>query len=216
MLAFSWIFIGALIGGLIAQASKKVSMAGGIIAGALLGPLAFLILLCEDGKEPCPYCGERIRSNAEICPYCHQSRTKKPTSASAAPETKPVPAQSDEQTSVKVHCPFCNQKYEVEDLEGEAEVVCVQCGRKFTLKPSMINSNEGGNVESGESCEKRGGAESPAMRGATARTDLVSGEAVEAFRQALLQEFILSDLDPVAKDKVLKKIAEFRKNPIGG
>lgn len=68
-------------------------------------------------------------------------------------------------------------------------------------------------LEPGE-CPKRLTMEEAAERGLNVKgVYLPTGKAIEAFRQGLLREFILSDLDPVAKDKALKIIAQFRKNP---
>jgi transcriptional regulator with XRE-family HTH domain len=65
--------------------------------------------------------------------------------------------------------------------------------------------------EPGRRKSKRLTMEDVALRGAAVQVDLSPEKAVEAFRQGLLREFILSDLDPVVKDKVLQTIAGFRK-----
>lgn len=65
--------------------------------------------------------------------------------------------------------------------------------------------------EQGEFRPKRLTSEALAMRGVNVPVSLPTDKAIEAFRQGLLREIILADLDPVEKDKVLKIIAEFRR-----
>lgn len=69
-----WALIGALIG--LAAANKKgFSVAGGIIGGILLGPLAFLMFFVSgvskgDAKRKCPYCAEWVQGAATVCKHC--------------------------------------------------------------------------------------------------------------------------------------------------
>jgi len=87
-------------------------------------------------------------------------------------------------------------------------------------KPSRIQKiavlfrcspEEFSDFEHGERRSRRLSAEELALSGANVSVSLPTDKAVEAFRQGLLREIILADLDPVAKDKVLKIIAEFRR-----
>ena len=41
-----------------------------------------------------------------------------------------------------VHCPFCNQEYELEDIVEDAEYECGQCHQKFTPKADVIGSSD--------------------------------------------------------------------------
>jgi len=75
----------------------------------------------------------------------------------------------------------------------------------------ILQSEEFVDFERGDRKSKRLTMEDAALRGAAVQVDLSPEKAVEAFRQGLLREFILSDLDPVVKDKVLQTIAGFRK-----
>lgn len=73
---WAWALFGALIG--IAAAQRKgFSMAGGIIGGLLLGPLAFLMFFMSgisgsDKNKKCPYCAEFIKADATVCKHCHK------------------------------------------------------------------------------------------------------------------------------------------------
>jgi hypothetical protein len=75
----AWWLIGALIG--VAAAQKKgFSMAGGIIGGLLLGPLAFLLFLVtgvskHNENRKCPHCAEFVKAEATICKHCRQPLT---------------------------------------------------------------------------------------------------------------------------------------------
>jgi hypothetical protein len=64
-----WIIVGVVIG-LAAAGNKGFSIIGGIIGGAMLGPLAILMFLCSNGKKRCPFCAEWIQEKAKLCPHC--------------------------------------------------------------------------------------------------------------------------------------------------
>jgi tetratricopeptide (TPR) repeat protein len=42
--------------------------------------------------------------------------------------------------NVKLHCPFCGQKYELEDFKEGAEVECEKCMRVFKLERKLLDS----------------------------------------------------------------------------
>lgn len=65
----AWMLFGALIGVSAAQ-RRGFSVAGGIIGGLLLGPLAFLMFFASGGRQKCPQCAEWIKKEARICPHC--------------------------------------------------------------------------------------------------------------------------------------------------
>lgn len=64
-----WMLFGALIGVFAAQ-RRGFSVAGGVIGGLLLGPLAFLMFFASGNRKKCPQCAEWIKKEAKICPYC--------------------------------------------------------------------------------------------------------------------------------------------------
>lgn len=70
-----WALIGALIG-LAAAQKKGFSIAGGIIGGILLGPLAFLMFFisgvssADANRRKCPSCAEWVKGEAKVCKHC--------------------------------------------------------------------------------------------------------------------------------------------------
>lgn len=64
-----WIIVGVVIG-MLAAGNRGFSIIGGLIGGALLGPLAVLMFLCSSGKKRCPFCAEWIQEKAKLCPHC--------------------------------------------------------------------------------------------------------------------------------------------------
>ena len=66
-----WIIVGGVIG-VMAASKNGFSIIGGLIGGALLGPLAILMFLCSSGKKRCPFCAEWIQRKAMMCPHCHR------------------------------------------------------------------------------------------------------------------------------------------------
>lgn len=42
--------------------------------------------------------------------------------------------------SVRIHCPFCDQKYDLDDFKEGVEVECAKCSQKFTLEMSLIDT----------------------------------------------------------------------------
>jgi predicted amidophosphoribosyltransferase len=47
-------------------------MAGGILGGFLLGPLALLMFAVSPDRAKCPHCAERVRFEAKVCPHCQR------------------------------------------------------------------------------------------------------------------------------------------------
>jgi predicted lipid-binding transport protein (Tim44 family) len=87
-----WALIGALIG-VVASQKKGFSMAGGIIGGLLLGPLAFLLFFVSgitggDAQKKCRHCAEFIKADATVCKHCHRDVVHPATAAARPPLRK--------------------------------------------------------------------------------------------------------------------------------
>ena len=73
----AWFLLGALIGYAAAQ-RKGFSVVGGVLGGAILGPLAFLMFLVSgvsrgDKQRKCPSCAEWIKAEAKVCRHCRSN-----------------------------------------------------------------------------------------------------------------------------------------------
>lgn len=89
-----WALLGALIG--IAAAQRKgFSVAGGVIGGLLLGPLAVLLFFVSgvtrgDQQRKCPHCAEWVKPEAKVCKHCHRDLpVLEPVAVAAKPERRP-------------------------------------------------------------------------------------------------------------------------------
>lgn len=83
-----WLVIGALIGVYAAQ-KKGFSTAGGLIGGALLGPLAILMFFVSgvssrNESRKCPFCAEFVKAEATVCKHCHKDLPQAAPAARAA------------------------------------------------------------------------------------------------------------------------------------
>jgi hypothetical protein len=77
-----WALIGALIG-VAASQKKGFPLAGGIIGGLLLGPLAFLLFFVSgitkgDAQRKCPHCAEFIKAEATVCKHGNREIVSRP------------------------------------------------------------------------------------------------------------------------------------------
>lgn len=68
-----WALVGAAIG-IFAAKARGLSLAEGLVGGALLGPLAFLLFFVsgttDTTKKRCPYCDELVQRDARVCKHC--------------------------------------------------------------------------------------------------------------------------------------------------
>ena len=89
MLVMAWALFGALIG--VAAAQKRgFSIAGGVLGGLLLGPLAVLMFLVSgvsrsDQRRKCPFCAEFVKAEATICKHCRKTLTSLPAAVGTLP-----------------------------------------------------------------------------------------------------------------------------------
>ena len=42
---------------------------------------------------------------------------------------------------VRIHCPFCNQQYDLDEFREGLEVECAACSQKFTLQAALFDGN---------------------------------------------------------------------------
>lgn len=98
-----WMLVGALIGVSAAQ-RRGFSVAGGVIGGLLLGPLALLMFFASGNRVRCPHCQEWINKKATVCPHCQREvhtasvsdpQPQQPTTRDNLPSSKPEEVEPD-------------------------------------------------------------------------------------------------------------------------
>jgi len=50
--------------------------------------------------------------------------------------------QGEIKMSVQIHCPYCNQKYDLDEFMEGAKVECAKCSQKFTLDMMLVDAND--------------------------------------------------------------------------
>ena len=79
--------------------------------------------------------------------------------------------------SVRIHCPFCDQKYDLDDFKEGVEVECAKCSQKFTLEMSLIDTT--GEVKANNSAPRvnRDTPQPPASRNQIKENTVASAKA---------------------------------------
>ena len=140
--SFLWICVGAVVGAAIAESrGQRVS---GVVIGAILGPIGWLILLGLDERPKCPACLGRVNVGASKCCRCGSDLPKPEAVPVLPPVAPPVPPPEPEplpmpQLSpgcVVVTCPQCDQQVVVEERLAREGVICPHCDRGFVPRPT--------------------------------------------------------------------------------
>ena len=66
---FFMLFLGGIIGCLIAQ-NKNFSYLAGFLWGIFLGPIFIWLLLFKNGGKKCFRCKEYVKKDAQVCKHC--------------------------------------------------------------------------------------------------------------------------------------------------
>ena len=84
-----FIVFGGVVGGILG--SLRCNVGSGIVWGAILGPIGWLmVLVLMDRRPVCPHCRERVKPGAVICRYCQRPLEPLPPEAPGplAPESE--------------------------------------------------------------------------------------------------------------------------------
>jgi hypothetical protein len=96
---YGWVLFGALIG-VSAAHRRGFGVAGGVIGGLLLGPLAVLMFFASSNRIRCPHCQEWINKKATVCSHCqrdvHAAPVTAPQSQLPTPQDNPPSSRPEE------------------------------------------------------------------------------------------------------------------------
>jgi hypothetical protein len=119
--AVFWLIVGAIVGGVIGASRNNVG--SGVVWGALLGPIGWILVLFLDERARCPECRGALPDGARRCPHCGSELFH--ALKSVGNRRMWHLAESD-----KKKCPFC-----AELIQREA-IKCRYCGSDLTQTPT--------------------------------------------------------------------------------
>ena len=78
-----WCFCGLISA---AIGSQRESPVLGFLLGFFLGPIGIVLAFLVDNRPTCPFCAERHRTGAVLCPHCRTSLVPRRREAQVDPE----------------------------------------------------------------------------------------------------------------------------------
>jgi hypothetical protein len=124
--------VSAIIGGLIGATRNNAG--SGIVWGALLGPIGWILVLFLDQRAKCPECRGPVPEGAHRCLHCGFELGASKPGRQPSPSAD-APAQASSPGSTRKKCPFC-----AELIQKEA-IKCRYCGSNLpppTVPPAPL------------------------------------------------------------------------------
>jgi hypothetical protein len=121
---FFWVIVGAAVGGVIG--ASRNNAVSGVVWGALLGPIGWILVLFMDARAKCPECRGSLPDGALRCQHCGFDLG--PSKVVPAPVAVPVRVPESD----KKKCPFC-----AELIQREA-IKCRYCGSDLPVQPAPV------------------------------------------------------------------------------
>lgn len=132
-----WLLFGLV--GMLIGTKKGFSLPISFIAGIILGPLSFLMLLARSDKKKCPKCAEMVQTAASVCRFCNYSfddngKNADVKKATVTADTKKCPNCAEIINLEAKVCRFCNTTFTENEVEGEKQAKREQLEKEKKVK----------------------------------------------------------------------------------
>lgn len=110
-----WVIVGGLVGYLCGQSKGRESE--GLMLGAVLGPIGWLVMLCaQDKRQRCIECGGVVVVGARKCLHCGSTIER----------------------MFQICCPACGEQGQMRESRMSEDVECPVCKRVFAATKAQV------------------------------------------------------------------------------